>query len=456
MVSLQNPKQVKLSGETRELLRQVAAANEVLDKSRPFSPEVAARIRTAFLPDRITTNLNMEGIVATRRQTLSMMDAMTVAANPSRGDQEILNALEGDELVFDCIQSGTKLSQNLIRQINLTLLNGMDATAGEYRTENVEIAGAAFFPPSPAEISALMDDLCSLFQQCERLEPIFRAAWVHGQFTLIHPFIDGNGRTGRLIQDYSLLDSHYLPTGIPSSQRDDYYESLEKADDGDWNDLVEMLGILQLDVITKTQSIVKEPEIRAHWVRKLAEAATARRAGTLHKRYLVWRERIQAIVRAFETAAKELDVASGVIGVGFRTYPIPEFEKWKRICQYGYATQTWVFSLLFFAEGQPIYRIIGFARRHQSRPMDTFVETSDAVGVYITGQEPRSFDRPNFENYQDRHVRLRELVHVDGELFVFYQIQTGGDWEPQADIFVEQAVKDLFEDIFYKKAALSS
>jgi hypothetical protein len=74
MIELQDPRTIELSGTTQELLSRVSQANEGLQQYRPFSPTVGERLRRALLPDRITANLNMEGIVATRRQTLSVMD----------------------------------------------------------------------------------------------------------------------------------------------------------------------------------------------------------------------------------------------------------------------------------------------------------------------------------------------------------------------------------------------
>lgn len=454
-ISLQPPKKIELGGNIKDLILQVDEAILDLNKLRPFSPEVSTRLRVAFLPDRITASLNMEGIVATRRQTLAIMDAMTLATNSSRSDQETLNALEADEFVFDMIERRVDLDQSMIREINSKVLNGLMEDAGSYRTGTVEITGAAFYPPPPSSIAAFMSQLCELYATADYIHPIIQAAWLHAQFTLIHPFKDGNGRTGRLLQDFSLLRRDFLPTGIPSSKRDDYYTALERADQGNWDELVEMIALLQLSTINKTDAIAREPEQRAKWINQLAQIATAKKTGALHKNYLLWRQRVSAIEQAIHQAADEIDKASDVVGVSSRSYEIVDFEKWKRICQYGYADRTWLFSLLFFAGGQPFYKIIGFLRRHNPVPEDTFGETRDLVSVYITGQDANDPTPPNFYNFHDPHIRLRELLYPGDDLVVYYEENPAEEFVIKYDLSVENVVQDLFEDIFYRKAGLA-
>jgi cell filamentation protein, protein adenylyltransferase len=84
---LQEPRAIQISTATQQLLGQVTAAVEKLNEARPLSPELAARLRDALLPDRVVASLNMEGIIATRRQTLAVMDAMRVQENIGAGER---------------------------------------------------------------------------------------------------------------------------------------------------------------------------------------------------------------------------------------------------------------------------------------------------------------------------------------------------------------------------------
>ena len=101
--ALQDPRLIQVSTSTQQLLTEVTTAVDRLNKIRPLSPGLALRLREALLPDRVVASLNMEGIVATRRQTLAVMDAMRVQESIGAGEKEIYNALKADEFVHDAV-----------------------------------------------------------------------------------------------------------------------------------------------------------------------------------------------------------------------------------------------------------------------------------------------------------------------------------------------------------------
>lgn len=147
-----------------------------LNQLRPFSPDVNARLRTNLLPDRIVASLNMEGITATRRQTLAVMDAMRIKESIGKGQREILNALMCDEFIIDAVDRGVSVNESLVREINRLLLQDIDSEAGQFRTINVELPGAPFLPPEPTEVPSLVARLCEVFSLSESLHPIVQAA----------------------------------------------------------------------------------------------------------------------------------------------------------------------------------------------------------------------------------------------------------------------------------------
>lgn len=191
-MAIQDPRGVTVSGAVADLLAQVDESLSSLNKRRPFPADTEARLRRRFLPDRITATLNIEGIGVTRRETLAIMEAMTISANASREEREILNALRADSFVYESVINNTGLDLGFVRHINGLILEEIHAHAGAFRTQNIAIGGAAFVPPEHIEVQMLMGQLCDAVPASDYIHPIVQAAWLHNQFTFIHPFLDGD------------------------------------------------------------------------------------------------------------------------------------------------------------------------------------------------------------------------------------------------------------------------
>ena len=451
---LQDPRGIKLSAPTQQLLAELTTATEALNKIRPLAPELGAKVREAFLPDRIVATLNMEGINATRRQTLAVMDAMRINESIGKSEAEIYNALKADEFITSCCDNGIELSEMLMRETNKLLIQGLRDDAGKFRPGPVKLTNAHFTSPEGPAVPPLATELVGLFAHSEAMHPVAQAAWLHNQFTYIHPFNDGNGRTGRLLQDWVLIRRGLLPVGIPPAMRDDYYHSLELADKGHWDDLVEMIADLELKTIGTFQAIVTEHQTRSTWVSKLAAAAATKQENTRHKLYLVWRTRAERIAADFKQAAKELDTSSDVIGVTFKDFGAVAFHDWEEILKRGAAERTWLFSMLLFADLKPFYKSIAYVKRHQFLASDPFAPQKDLVGVYFTGTDLPETEKPDFYNYDDPCIRLREILPKGDDFVIYSQEQESDAWKVETMPSIGSAVECLFSDAFSRKLGL--
>lgn len=452
---IQAPKGITLSGDVLALLQQVDENAERLNERRPFSRETELEVRKAFLPDRITATLNIEGIAATRRQTLAIMDAMVISQNPAKEDQEIFNALKADGFVYNQYEDGADLDARMVREINRLFLDTIKEEAGEFRRISVEISGASFQPPPPLDVAPLVNDVLAGYKDASFLHPVIQAAWIHHQISFVHPFVDGNGRTARLLQDFVLLKRGLYPIGVPSSQRDHYYQALQKADAGDWDEIVSILAQNQLSTLGRIDAITRAPEERMKWITNLTRIASTKKTGALHKQYVVWKSRMEQIRDAFARAASELDESSDVIGVSYRWYDTIDFDDWKSLVTTGRRPAfTWSISLLFFMDGEPVYKVIGFFSRHRTKPDDFTVDLREVISMQFTGIEARSEERPDFLRYSDPDIRLRELLYHDDRLYTF--TDSKGVRECIDDKSIEDVVRELFEDVFYRKGGLGS
>jgi Fic family protein len=144
---------------------------------------------------------------------------------------ETINHREAILFVEDLITNKESLSEWNIKNIHALILKEIDnINAGKYRSENVVISGAKHIPPKYYEIGDLMQKLMAEYQnEWNDYHPVVRATLLHGEFVKVHPFIDGNGRTSRLLLNFELMKNGYPPIIIKNEQRVRYYDVLDLA-----------------------------------------------------------------------------------------------------------------------------------------------------------------------------------------------------------------------------------
>jgi hypothetical protein len=109
---------------------------------------------------------------------------------------------------------------------------------------------------------------------------------------------------------------------------------------------------------------------------------------------------MEVINQSFKQAALELDESSDLIGATFKDYGVLELRDWEHICKHGWIEKSWLFSILFFAEGSPFYKTIGYLKRHIPLAIDTFSAPKvPPVALYFTGTTAPTGTRPNFADY---------------------------------------------------------
>jgi Fic family protein len=104
------------------------------------------------------------------------------------------------------------------------------------------ISGAKHVPPVYINVPYEMQKLVDKYQSWEDLHPVVRACFLHGEFVKIHPYVDGNGRTARLLLNFELIQSGYSPVIIKTENRVDYYDALDKAHTtNDYTDFIKII-----------------------------------------------------------------------------------------------------------------------------------------------------------------------------------------------------------------------
>lgn len=193
----------------------------------------------------------IEGNTLTLMETKVVLeDGVSVGGKELREIYEILNHKKAYGYVKRCIAEHKPLTENVVKDLHAILTENI-IVGGIYRNQEVRISGAGFTPPAGNEMYMQIKGFYEDIKSKSDLNPIELAAWTHAEFVRIHPFIDGNGRTSRLLMNYQLMSQGFLPISVDKENRLEYYNVLEKyavnADLQPFADFVADLEEKQLD-----------------------------------------------------------------------------------------------------------------------------------------------------------------------------------------------------------------
>lgn len=206
-----------------------------LDKYRPLPSEMVQNLDEWFRIELTYTSNAIEGNTLTRQETAVIVEkGLTVSSKSLKEHLEAVNHAKALDWIKEFIGKIGK-SKNQIREadilnIHALILRGIDdANAGRYRNVPVRISGSEMILPNPRKVPELMKQFGKQINQKDKLHPVEIAANAHYELVTIHPFIDGNGRTARLLMNLIFLQYGYPPALIRKRDRLAYINSLEKA-----------------------------------------------------------------------------------------------------------------------------------------------------------------------------------------------------------------------------------
>lgn len=232
------------------LCEQLTDLKICLDSFRPLSAVQTAHLNEVFDTEYTYESNRIEGNTLTLLETdLIINKGMTVAGKKMQEHLEAVNHKNAIEYIRDIVNNNKAFSEETLRKIHAIVLVGIDfKNAGNWRTDRVRIVGSSHICPNPVKVPTLMAEYFEYYEANKnKLHPVILSAAMHEKLVTIHPFIDGNGRTARLIMNMILL-SHGYPITIISSEnkaRDEYYKTLEMAQTSADKDNSEFIRLVQ-------------------------------------------------------------------------------------------------------------------------------------------------------------------------------------------------------------------
>ena len=226
-----------------------------LDSKRPLPKETLKSLRESINLEWTYNSNGIEGNTLTLRETQVVLEGITVGGKSIKEHLEALNHEQAILYLDDLVKTENPINEWNIKSIHQLILRGIDnANAGQYRKENVTIKGAVHVPPDYLQLPELMEKLIINYNTWNKYHPIIKAALLHGELVKIHPFVDGNGRTSRLLMNLDLMNSGYLPVIIKKESRLKYYEALDKAHTtGNYTDFVKLVTELEMEMLKNAE-----------------------------------------------------------------------------------------------------------------------------------------------------------------------------------------------------------
>lgn len=214
--------------KTKEsLLSQIDRKKKKLDKMRPLTEGELERLREEFIVEYTYNSNAIEGNTLTLRETDLVLRGLTVDRKPLKDHMEAVGHKEAFDFVSELVKENGKINERVIKQIHYLVLADKKDDRGVYRRIPVRIMGAAHEPVQPYLIEPKMEELLRNYLSSEE-HIVTKLARFHIEFEGIHPFIDGNGRTGRLIVNLELMKAGYPPIDIKFTDRIAYYNAFDE------------------------------------------------------------------------------------------------------------------------------------------------------------------------------------------------------------------------------------
>ena len=202
-----------MNTEIAMLLQECDTLKARLSSLRPLPTEALKKIEDALAIEYTYESNRIEGNTLTLQETeLVVNEGVTIAGKSMREHLEAINHAEAIDYIKDFANR---------------------ENAGRYRSVPVMISGSRHIPPQPYLIDKLMEDFILHFQEmkAEKVHPVLVSAYLHDELVRIHPFIDGNGRTSRLLMNLYLLRNGYVIVNLKGSNEAKlaYYTALEAS-----------------------------------------------------------------------------------------------------------------------------------------------------------------------------------------------------------------------------------
>ncbi len=250
-----------ISNNLKTILDEIDALKAALNKFRELD---SFRITQALELEYTFESNRIEGNTLTLKETdLVINKGLTISGKSMREHLEAINHVEAVAYIKQLIERNFSFNERELLSVHNLILRGIiPEDAGRFRKVQVMIKGSSHMPPQPFLVPKQMEDYFLWMEENEnKLHPVILAAEMHERLVTIHPFIDGNGRTSRLIMNLILLQNGYVIANIKGDYetRMKYYQSLETAQtSGNKEDFILLIAQIEKECMQRYLDIISK------------------------------------------------------------------------------------------------------------------------------------------------------------------------------------------------------
>lgn len=218
-----------------DIFKEIDSLQNEINSYRPLSPDLLKQLKEYYKIGLTYSSNALEGNTLTESETkIVLEEGITIGGKPLKDHLEAIGHADAYDFLYTLVNNKT-VNEKEIQQLHQLFYYRIDEKhAGKYRSTKAIITGSKYPLPKPADLPSLMKELIPLIDKLRKEHhPVIAAALAHKEFVFIHPFIDGNGRTARLLMNLILLQEQYTIAIIPPIMRRDYIDSLEQAHTSD-------------------------------------------------------------------------------------------------------------------------------------------------------------------------------------------------------------------------------
>jgi Fic family protein len=458
LMDLPSVSEIRVDEVTTAMLKDLDDLAHQVNEIRPLDPEVVRQVKEELLGERVFSSNAIEGNTLSIRETRLVLQTKTyLDVRRKREAQEALNLGAAANLIEQFLQTDEAWHDlDKLLLVHEVLMRGVvDQIAGVLRNRDVMIRGAKLQPPGAHLVSNLMEQ----FIDCIRRDVgsahgLVLAAWAHWAIARIHPFEDGNGRLARLWQDLLLLRAHYTVAIIRPQDRDTYLDALTRADENDFNPLVQLICQRVMSTLQVYLNAQESADALKGWAEELVGESSTREIERRKLAYERWRLTVEQLRDAFERCASLINRGGDrTLEVQLQDYDVIDQVTWETLSSGGSAKKTWFFKVLFRKHQEVIWYFFYFGRHHWHDAEAAIEDEGPFVAILISEQRPGDDLAIRLDEIENTPISVRELLVLGREV-----VRRRWDFEASRMVYDRpvkpiDAAKDFFADVVLKVLA---